>query len=46
MVMVNTGLDWAHYFAAQPLVDVIMKPIGVCYVDFADRYTAERLLQR
>ena len=46
MVMVNAGLDWTHYFAAQSLLDVIMKLIGVYYADFADRYTTERLLQR
>jgi hypothetical protein len=28
MVMVNAGLDWAHHFAAQLLLDVIMKFIG------------------
>lgn len=39
MVMVNAGLDWAHYFAARILLDVIMKLIGVYYAGFADRYT-------
>ncbi len=42
MVMVNVGLDWRRYFAAQLLLDVIMKFIGSYYADFADRYIAER----